>query len=207
MRTRTNPVVLGACLLLVACGVPSADEQNLDEQPAVAAADSIADVELASTGQAVTCGWKMTVFPVKAQHNIGWDRSCASGTCPISCPDTHANSDWGGDHHGIDVFAFQRAPLVAVADGTIVAVGTVSATSGLRVRLRDACGWEYYYGHMDAATVTRGQTVKAGQLLGYMGRTGAASTHLHFNVSPDGQYSNDINPFDLLKFTSGTACR
>jgi hypothetical protein len=39
-----------------------------------------------------------------------------------------------------------------------------------------------------------------------MGRSGAASTHLHFNLSPDGRYSSDINPFDLLKRTSGTAC-
>jgi hypothetical protein len=74
------------------------------------------------------------------------------------------------------------------------------------VRVRDACGWEYYYGHMDQAVVGVGQSVGAGQLIGYMGRSGAASTHLHFNVSPDGQYYNDINPLNLLVSTSGTAC-
>ncbi|MCP4810724.1 MAG: peptidoglycan DD-metalloendopeptidase family protein [Proteobacteria bacterium] len=153
------------------------------------------------------CPPEMEHFPVEAAHNIGYDHaSCGTGTCEISCPDWNANSDWGGDHHGIDVFAYQRAPLVAVAAGEIVAVGTPSSTSGLRVRLRDACGWEYYYGHMDEAVVYEGQWVEPGQLLGYMGYTGTGSTHLHFNVSDDGDYSNDINPFDLLNATSATAC-
>lgn len=164
---------------------------------------------LGTTLQEVTCPPRMSRFPVRAPHNIGYDaRSCGTGTCRTSCPDQNANSDWNAatGHNGIDVFAFQRAPLVAVADGTIVAVGTPSRTSGLRVRLRDACGWEYYYGHLDQAVVSVGQRVTAGQLVGYMGRTGTASTHLHFNVSPDGQYLRDINPFTLLKNTSPTAC-
>ena len=153
------------------------------------------------------CDPTMYVFPVGDAHNIGYDNaSCGTGTCDISCPDTNANSDWGGDHHGIDVFAYQRAPLVAAADGQVVRVGTPSDTSGLRVRLKDACGWEYYYGHMDEAVVYEGQWVSAGDLLGYMGYTGTGSTHLHFNISPDGDYSDDIDPFNLLYWTSATAC-
>jgi hypothetical protein len=155
----------------------------------------------------VSCDPLMDTFPVGDAHNIGYDHgSCGTGTCEISCPDAHANSDWGGSHHGIDVFAYQGAPLVAVTDATVVAVGVVSSTSGLRVRLRDACGWEYYYGHMDTASVAVGQAVAAGQVIGTMGRTGTQSTHLHFNVSPDGMYYSDIDPFDLLSGTSGTAC-
>jgi len=156
---------------------------------------------------AVSCDPQMHVFPVAAPHNIGYDHaSCGSGTCDVSCPDANANSDWGGDHHGIDVFAHHRADLVAVADGVIERVGEVSNTSGIRVRLRDGCGWEYYYGHLDQATVVPGQTVKAGDRIGYMGATGTASVHLHFNISPNGSYSNDINPFPLLNATSPTAC-
>lgn len=162
-----------------------------------------------TTSQEVLCAPVMNTFPVGAPHNIGYDAaSCGTGTCRTSCPDANANSDWNGPagHHGIDVFAFHRAPLVAAADGVITAVGVPSSTSGLRVRLRDRCGWEYYYGHMDQAVVAQGQQVRAGQLLGYMGRSGTASTHLHFNVSPDGRYSSDLNPFDLLRRTSATAC-
>jgi hypothetical protein len=158
-------------------------------------------------GDAVSCGPQMHVFPVAEPHNIGYDDpSCRTGTCRVSCPDQHANSDWGGRHHGIDVFARRGAPLVAVTSGTIVAVGTPSRTSGLRVRLRDGCGWEYYYGHLDHAVVQRGQHVDAGEVIGFMGNTGTSGVHLHFNVSPDGAYSNDINPFNLLAATSPTAC-
>ncbi|MEQ9500312.1 MAG: M23 family metallopeptidase [Deltaproteobacteria bacterium] len=179
--------------MLFACG----GDPNFDE-----------DAEAVSH-ESLTCAEpQMTVFPVAAAHNIGWDRSsCGSGRCAVSCPDRNANSDWDpSDHQGIDVFAHRRAPMVAVANGTIVAVGTPSATSGLRVRLRDGCGWEYYYGHLDEAVVRSGQTVRAGQLIGYMGNTGTGGVHLHFNVSPDGRYSSDINPFNLLRQTSGTAC-
>ena len=157
----------------------------------------------------VACEPNMHVFPVAAPHNIGYDSSCTGGPCPISCPDAHANSDWnvdsGGDHHGIDVFAYHGAPLVAVSDATVVDVGVTSPTSGLRVKLRDACGWSYYYGHMDEAYVTDQQVVSAGEVIGTMGSSGASSTHLHFNISPGGYY-DDIDPFDLLAATSATAC-
>jgi hypothetical protein len=156
----------------------------------------------------ISCDPTMHVFPVADAHNIGYDPTCDDYNCDISCPDLHANSDWDGPggHHGIDVFAYRGAPLVAVTSGTIRKVGVVSDTSGLRVRLRDDCGWEYYYGHLDSAVVHEGQRVEAGQLLGTMGNTGTGGVHMHFNVSPDGGYSNDINPFDLLKATSPTAC-
>jgi len=173
-------------------------------------ADEVSDLDVEPIGptSAITCEPKMHVFPIAAEHNIGYDHaSCGTGTCAISCPDAHANSDWDPhDHQGIDLFAYQRAPLVAVAAGTIVGAGVVSDTSGIRVKLRDDCGWDYYYGHLDEAVVAEGQRVEAGQLIGYMGRTGTGSTHLHFNIHSGGKYSNDIDPFDLLKATSPTAC-
>lgn len=180
-----------ALLLVAGCAPEWVDPEDSDLDPL----------------ERVTCDPLMNHFPVGDAHNIGYDHSsCGTGTCDISCPDANANSDWGGAHHGIDIFAYQGAPLVAVTDAEVVAVGVVSSTSGLRVRLRDACGWEYYYGHMDTAAVSVGQSVAAGQLIGTMGYTGTSSTHLHFNVSPDGDYYDDIDPIDLLVATSATAC-
>lgn len=203
---RLRPGLLAALLALGGCyeGMPdeAGDAWALEDEAQEDDGDEL-DVEPI----AISCQPKMHVFPVADAHNIGYDHaSCGTGTCQISCPDAHANSDWGGDHHGIDVFAYRGAPLVAVTDGVIRRVGVVSATSGLRVRLQDDCGWEYYYGHLDEAVVSEGQHVQAGQLIGYMGNTGTQGVHLHFNVSPDGNYSNDINPYDLLKATSPTAC-
>lgn len=189
---------LCCALVFAACNAPDATLTELDGPP---------PDENATVSKGVSCGPQMSRFPVGAPHNIGYDAaSCGSGTCDISCPDGNANSDFGGVHHGIDVFAFHRAPIVAVAAGTIRRVGWPSSTSGLRVTLSDDCGWWYYYGHLDEAVVGEGQWVEAGQLIGFMGNSGAPSTHLHFNVSPDGDYYADIDPFDLLARTSGTSC-
>ncbi|MFT3706079.1 MAG: peptidoglycan DD-metalloendopeptidase family protein [Archangium sp.] len=164
--------------------------------------------EKATVASGVSCDPQMNRFPVAAPHNIGYDgASCGSGTCDITCPDANANSDYGGPHHGNDVFAFYRAPIVAVVTGTVQRVGWPSSTSGLRVTISDGCGWWYYYGHLDEAVVSEGQRVEAGQLIGFMGHSGAPSTHLHFNVSRDGDYDNDIDPFGLLAATSGTSCQ
>ncbi|MEQ1502702.1 MAG: M23 family metallopeptidase, partial [Myxococcota bacterium] len=149
----------------------------------------------------------MSAFPVADAHNIGWDPwSCGSGTCDISCPDQNANSDFSADHHGNDLFAYFRAPIVAVTDGVIYRAGWYSSSSGNRIRLRDDCGWEYWYGHLDEITVPEGATVHAGDLIGYMGSTGTTSVHTHFNISFDGDWFNDVDPFDLLAATSATAC-
>ena len=119
---------LVSTVLLAACG---------SDEPGLESTDKLQE--------GVTCDPQMYVFPVAGPHNIGYDgSSCGSGTCEISCPDAHANSDYGGPagdfHHGNDVFAWYRAPLVAAADGVVQAVGVASSTSGIRVRIRDACG-------------------------------------------------------------------
>jgi hypothetical protein len=185
-------------------------EQSVD-------ADELRDVDVVPPSEP-SCDPTMSVFPVAAPHNIGFDQvSCKKKTCALSCPDANPNSDWMmklmGFHHGNDIYAEHGAPVVAAASGTVKAVGvainalgTRSTTSGIRVRLRDECGWEYYYGHLDEAVVAKGQHVDAGDLIGYMGKTGATKTNLHFNVSPKGMFSNDIDPFSLLSATSPTAC-
>jgi hypothetical protein len=181
-------------------------------------ANDVRDLELEPPLAQTSCDPEMSVFPIAAEHNIGFDKdSCVKGTCDLSCPDANPNSDWGmklsGFHHGNDIYAEHGAPVVAVASGTIKGVGVSinlngvrSTTSGIRVRLRDDCGWEYYYGHLDEAVVTKNQHVEAGDLIGYLGETGSTSTNLHFNVSPMGLFSSDIDSFELLTATSPTAC-
>jgi hypothetical protein len=182
-------------------------------------ADDVRAVDVAPYLAQTSCDPTMSVFPIAAAHNIGYDQgSCLADICDLSCPDANANSDWGMRldgtfHHGIDIFAEHGAPIVAVASGTIKHVGVTigsdgvrSTSSGIRVRLRDDCGWEYYYGHLDEAVVAKNQHVEAGELIGYMGETGTSSTNLHFNIAPKGAFNNDIDPFALLTATSPTAC-
>ncbi|MFO0594662.1 MAG: peptidoglycan DD-metalloendopeptidase family protein [Myxococcaceae bacterium] len=192
---RTLLVLVASFALFAACG---------DAQLTVS--KEMPDSEGTAQG-AVSCDPQMSYFPVNAPHNIGYDAaSCGSGTCDTTCPDANANSDYGGVHHGVDVFAFYRAPIVSVVRGVVRRVGVPSSTSGLRVTISDGCNWWYYYGHLDEAVVSEGQSVEPGQLIGFMGNSGAPSVHLHFNVSPDGNYDGDIDPFPLLAATSPTAC-
>ncbi len=160
--------------------------------------------------QAVSCDPVIERYPIAAPHNGGYDRGWNNFTCaphPGGSPD---NSDYGGDHHGNDLFAPRGAPIVAVRAGRVTRSGEVSATSGLRVTVEDACGWSYYFGHLDsiAPGIGVGTRVVAGQVIGTLGDTGTRGTapHLHFNVHRDGDYANDVDPYPLLRAADATAC-
>jgi murein DD-endopeptidase MepM/ murein hydrolase activator NlpD len=93
-----------------------------------------------------------------------------------------------GYEHGVEIFGQLGEPLVAVATGTLYAVGW-SRAGGNRLWLRDREGNEFFYSHLSAfsALATDGARVQAGQVIGFMGDTGntqGRSTHLEFEVHP-----------------------
>jgi murein DD-endopeptidase MepM/ murein hydrolase activator NlpD len=93
-----------------------------------------------------------------------------------------------GWHHGDDLFAPLGTPVVAVADGTLSLVG-YERLGGWRLWLEDSAGNQFYYAHLSAYSpaALKGGEVKAGEVLGFLGRTGDAFTttpHLHFEVHP-----------------------
>ena len=94
----------------------------------------------------------------------------------------------GGWHHGEDLFAPLGTPLLAVADGTVFSVGW-NEIGGWRLWLRDRRGNQFYYAHLSAYSplATNGRDVRAGDVLGFMGRSGDAEfspPHLHFEIHP-----------------------
>ncbi len=91
-------------------------------------------------------------------------------------------------HHGDDIFGTLGQPLVAVTDGTVFSVGW-NRIGGYRLWLLDKDGNQFYYAHLSAfSTFARnGAHVKAGEVIGFMGKTGDAEgtpVHLHFEVHP-----------------------
>ena len=57
-------------------------------------------------------------------------------------------------------------------------------------------GYETLYGHMSKIEVRRGQRVKRGDVIGYIGSTGSSTApHLHYEVMKDGRKINPINYF------------
>jgi murein DD-endopeptidase MepM/ murein hydrolase activator NlpD len=93
-----------------------------------------------------------------------------------------------GWHHGDDIFAPIGTPVLAVADGTLNRVGW-ERLGGWRLWLRDSVGNEFYYAHLAAYSrlALHARSVKAGEVIGFVGRTGDAYTtapHLHFEIHP-----------------------
>jgi murein DD-endopeptidase MepM/ murein hydrolase activator NlpD len=91
-------------------------------------------------------------------------------------------------HHGEDLVAPVGTPVLAVADGTLFSVGW-NDIGGWRLWLRDTAGNEFYYAHLSAYSplAVNGKTVKAGDVLGFVGSSGDADggvSHLHFEIHP-----------------------
>ena len=102
-------------------------------------------------------------------------------------------------HLGVDIIAKEGNLEYAVADGTITKLYTVGVDklAGNGVRLTMANRTYFFYGHMSklADGITIGTKVKAGQVIGYVGKTGDTNTsHLHFEVHPLGGDAIDPTP-------------
>jgi peptidoglycan hydrolase-like protein with peptidoglycan-binding domain len=111
----------------------------------------------------------------------------------------HAPRGTDRKHLGVDILAKEGNLLYAVADGTITKLYTVGSDklAGNGVRLTMADGTYFFYGHMQkvADGMTIGTKVKAGQVVGYLGKTGATNTpHLHIEVHPLGGAAIDPTP-------------
>jgi lipoprotein NlpD len=79
----------------------------------------------------------------------------------------------GQVNQGIDIAVAQSAPVTASADGVVAFVGNDVANYGGLILIRHGEGWITAYGRATAASVTRGQSVKRGQVIGKAG-SGAA---------------------------------
>jgi murein DD-endopeptidase MepM/ murein hydrolase activator NlpD len=96
-------------------------------------------------------------------------------------------------HHGLDMAAFERAPVVATSPGTVVFAGNRSGY-GNTVEIDHGHGFKTRYGHLRDIQVQRGDHVAIGQRVGSMGSTGrSTATHLHYEVWFRGRSVDPIN--------------
>jgi len=100
-----------------------------------------------------------------------------------------------GFHQGIDISTDKGDPVYATADATVDSAGWTGDYGNLVV-LRHAFGLMTRYGHLSKFIVQAGQTVKRGDVIGYVGATGRATgSHLHYEIIANGKL---INPLQLL---------
>jgi murein DD-endopeptidase MepM/ murein hydrolase activator NlpD len=97
-------------------------------------------------------------------------------------------------HAGIDLAGPMGTPIYATADA-IVGRSEWANGYGNLVELNHGRGIQTRYGHLTRSTVSPGQRVKRGDLIGYMGSTGRSTgSHLHYEVRIDGKAVNPV-PF------------
>ena len=96
-------------------------------------------------------------------------------------------------HSGLDMAAFERAPVVATSPGVVVFAGTRSGY-GYTVEIDHGHGFKTRYGHLRDIQVQRGDRVAIGQRVGSMGSTGrSTATHLHYEVWFRGRAVDPVN--------------
>ncbi|MBV7265401.1 M23 family metallopeptidase [Erythrobacter ani] len=95
-------------------------------------------------------------------------------------------------HKGIDLAAPTGTPIYATADGIIERADWFSSY-GLYIAIDHGADLETRYAHMSKLAVAAGDTVRKGDVIGYVGSTGRSTgPHLHYEVRVDGVAVNPI---------------
>ena len=113
----------------------------------------------------------------------------------ISCHFGEMDAFGNAGHRGTDIPAPEGTPILAAHSGTVLVSGW-NDSYGNQVLLDNGAGLSTRYAHMTAPAVTAGETVAAGQVIGYVGSTGdSTGNHLHFEVMQGGIR---VNPLDMV---------
>jgi len=97
-------------------------------------------------------------------------------------------------HRGMDFTATRGTPIYATGNGRIQRADNRAAGFGKHIRVDHGFGYITIYAHLSQYNVRRGQKVKRGDIIGYVGSTGRSQApHLHYEVWKDKQRINPIN--------------
>jgi murein DD-endopeptidase MepM/ murein hydrolase activator NlpD len=111
-------------------------------------------------------------------------------------------------HKGMDFTAPRGTPIYATGNGVVSEVKRLSRGYGNSVKISHGYGYHSFYAHMQSFKVRKGQKVKRGDIIGFVGNTGLSTApHLHYEifkngdrVNPINYYFNDLSPeeYDLM---------
>lgn len=100
-------------------------------------------------------------------------------------------------HMALDIANRGLPPIAAGDGGTVAFSGCIKYGYGCHIIINHGDGYQTLYGHMSSLSVSPGQSVGRGQVLGKMGSTGRSTgPHLHFEVRKNGVL---LNPLGFLK--------
>jgi len=97
-------------------------------------------------------------------------------------------------HQGMDFTAKTGTPIYATGDGVVARADNTASGYGNHIVIRHGFGYETLYGHLSKYKSRRGQRVKRGDVIGYVGSTGRSQApHLHYEVHKGGRVVNPLN--------------
>ncbi len=116
-------------------------------------------------------------------------------------------------HRGMDFTAPRGTPIYASGDGKIIRADNNSPGFGKHIRIDHGYDYKSIYAHLSKYNVKKGQKVKRGDLIGFVGNTGRSEApHLHYEVWKGKERINPINFYygsltlkefeDMLKIAS-----
>ena len=161
------------------------------EQAAAAAAAAAANKtsnsnnsSASSSGGASSGGF---AFPLAYSTGV----TCAYG------PRVHPINGNKSFHYGVDLAAGMNTEIYATKSGTVTGA-TYGEANGYYVTINHGDGYSSIYAHMTNYVVSAGDSVKQGQLIGYVGTTGwSTGPHLHFEILYNGSNVNPMNYISL----------
>lgn len=99
-------------------------------------------------------------------------------------------------HTGCDFSAPRGTPIYATGDGEVRLARSQYGGYGKEIEIDHGYGYITKYAHMDKFNVKKGQKVKRGEIIGYVGNTGSSTApHLHYEVIKDKKKVNPMNFF------------
>jgi murein DD-endopeptidase MepM/ murein hydrolase activator NlpD len=132
---------------------------------------------------------------------------------PISNKDlTRTASGWGYRihpiykirkfHYGMDFTAPTGTEIYATGDGKVTRRQSAKRGFGNNIVIDHGYGYTTIYAHLIRFNVRVGQTIKRGDIIGYVGSSGTSTApHLHYevklhgkNIDPVNYYFNDLTP-------------
>ena len=97
-------------------------------------------------------------------------------------------------HKGMDFSAPRNTPVYAASNGKIIRADSRSIGYGKHIRINHGYGYVTLYAHLSKYNVRKGQKVKRGEVIGYVGNTGISTApHLHYEVIKEKKKINNVN--------------
>lgn len=99
-------------------------------------------------------------------------------------------------HTGLDFAAAMGTPIYATANGKVISTAFEDGGYGNHVVVNHGYGYETLYGHMVRIKVKRGEDIKRGEVIGWVGNTGKSTgPHLHYEVIRNGTKIDPVHYF------------